>query len=98
AVLVGSGVAELARQAGGLVFVADDDRLEAALPQPRVDVLAPLVREERFEAVLFAQSVLASDVAAGLAARVDAGLNWDLVDVEVRDGERVAVRPALDSS
>ena len=28
-----------------------------------------------------------ADVAAGLAARLDAGLNWDLVDVELRDGE-----------
>ena len=30
---------------------------------------------------MFANSVLAADVAAGLAARLDAGLNWDLADV-----------------
>ena len=34
-------------------------------------------------------SVLAADVAAGLAARLDAGLNWDLVDIELADGELV---------
>ena len=45
----------------------------APLPQPRVDVLAKLVRDEGFDTVLFAQSVLAADVAAGLAARLDAG-------------------------
>ena len=44
-------------------------------------MLARLVRDEGFDAVLFAQSVLAADVAAGLAARLDAGLNWDLVDL-----------------
>ena len=45
----------------------------APLPQPRVDVLAELVRDEGFDTVLFAQSVLAADVAAGLAARLGAG-------------------------
>ena len=84
-----------ARASGGrfgaaTVFVADDERLAAPLPQPRVDVLAKLVRDEGFDTVLFAQSVLAADVAAGLAARLDAGLNWDLVDL---DGETSASAP-----
>ena len=35
------------------------------------------------------------DVAAGLAARLDAGLNWDLIDVTAQDGELVGKRPAL---
>ena len=59
--------------------------LAAPLPQPRVDVLAKLVRDEGYDTVLFAQSVLAADIAAGLAARLGAGLNWGLVDF---DGER----------
>jgi electron transfer flavoprotein alpha subunit len=41
---------------------------------------------------------LASDVAAGLAARLDAGLNWDLVDLELKDGKLVGKRPALGDS
>ena len=40
-----------------------------------------------FDTVLFAASVLAADVAAGLAARLDAGLNWDLIDL-ARRGRR----------
>ena len=43
----------------------------------------------------FANSVLAADVAAGLAARLEAGLNWDLVDLELRDGELVGKQPML---
>ena len=97
-VVVGSGVRDLARQAAGVVFVADDERLSAPLPQPRVDVLARLVADEGFDAVLFAQSVLAADVAAGLAARLDAGLNWDLVELESGDGGLVGKRPALGDS
>jgi len=42
--------------------------------------------------------VLAADIAAGLAARLDAGLNWDLVDLELRDGKLVGKRAALQDS
>ncbi|HZQ80823.1 MAG TPA: electron transfer flavoprotein subunit alpha/FixB family protein [Gaiellaceae bacterium] len=79
-VLVGSGVRSLADGVGTTVWVADDERLAAPLPQPRVDVLAKLVRDEGYDTVLFAQSVLAADVSAGLAARLEAGVNWGLVD------------------
>ena len=84
-VVVGSGVRAVADGLGTLVWAADDARLEAPLPQPRVDVLAKLVADEGYDTVLFAQSVLAADVAAGLAARLGAGLNWGLVDF---DGEK----------
>jgi electron transfer flavoprotein alpha subunit len=97
--VVGSGVTELAAQAGkhgaSAVYVADDPAFEHALPQPRVDALAQLVGEHGFDTVLFAASVLSADVAAGLAARLDAGLNWDLVDVVQQDGRLVGKRPAL---
>jgi electron transfer flavoprotein alpha subunit len=99
AVIVGSGVKDVAAQAGKYgataVFVADDPAFEAPLPQPRVDALAQLIREHGFDTVLFAASVLSADVAAGLAARLDAGLNWDLVDVAREDGRLVGKRPAL---
>jgi electron transfer flavoprotein alpha subunit len=102
AVVAGSGVKELAAQAGrhgaATVYAADDPALAAPLPRPRVDVLAKLVRDEGFDTVLFGASVLSADVAAGLAARLDAGLNWDLVDLELRDGTLVGKRPALQDS
>jgi electron transfer flavoprotein alpha subunit len=102
AVLAGSGVQELADAAGRhgaqTVHVADDPRLAAPLPQPRVDVLAAIVNGGGYDNVLFAQSVLAADVAAGLAARLEAGLNWDLIGLEERDGELVGKRAALADS
>jgi len=100
--IAGSGVTPLAAEVGKFgaakVYVADDERLADPLPQPRVDVIAQLVREQGFDTVLFAASVLAADVAAGVAARLDAGLNWDLVDIARRDGELVGTRPALGDS
>jgi electron transfer flavoprotein alpha subunit len=101
-VVAGSGVKDLAAKAGeygaSRVYVADDPALAAPLPQPRVDVLAPLIREKGFDTVLFGQSVLAADLAAGLAARLDAGLNWDLTDIALEDGKLVGKRPALADS
>jgi electron transfer flavoprotein alpha subunit len=86
-VVIGSGVRGVAESVGTTVWVADDERLAAPLPQPRVDVIAKLVRDEGYDTVLFAQSVLAADVSAGLAARLDAGLNWGLVDFDGKQGK-----------
>jgi electron transfer flavoprotein alpha subunit len=102
AVVLGSGVAEIAAEAGGFgarrVHVDDDVLLDRPLPQPRVDALQTLLENEGFDAVLFASSVLSADVAAALAARLDAGLNYDLTDLAEEDGELVGKRPALGDS
>jgi len=103
AVVAGAGpLHALASEAGkfgaATVYVAEDDSLDPPLPQPRVDVLEAVVRIGAYDTVLFSNSVLAADVAAGLAARLDAGLNWDLVDISEVDGALVGRRPALQDS
>jgi electron transfer flavoprotein alpha subunit len=102
AVLLGSEIEGLAADAGrygaARVHVMDDVLLAKPLPQPRVDAVETLVRERGFDTVLFASSVLSADLAAGLAARLDAGLNWDLIDLAVEDGKLVGKRPALGDS
>ena len=79
-VILGSAIegleAEAGRYGAAIVYVADDEKLAAPLPQPRVDAIAQLVEEQGIESVLFAQSILSADIAAALAARLDAGLNW----------------------
>ena len=101
-VIVGSGLDGLAAQAAAhgavTVYVADDPKLEAPLPQPRVDAIAQLVGEKGIETVLFAQSILASDIASGLAARLEAGLNWQLTDIANSDGGLVGKQAALGDS
>jgi electron transfer flavoprotein alpha subunit len=98
-VVLGPGAKDLAAQAGAYgaskVYVSEADALSAPLPQPRVDALAALVEKTGPEAVLFGASVLSSDVAAALAARLDAGLNWDLTDLAVNGSDLVGKRPAL---
>jgi electron transfer flavoprotein alpha subunit len=98
-VVLGSGVRDLAASAGAFgaskVYVADQPELEKPLPQPRVDALAKLVGDQGFDTVLFAASVLSADVAAGLSARLRAGLNWDLTDLVQENGTLIGKRPAL---
>src|SRR5205085_4776778 len=91
-------VAEAGKFGATKVYVAEGDALGAPLPQPRIDVLEHVVRSGGHDTVLFSNSVLAADVAAGLAARLEAGLNWDLVDIVRHDGALVGKRPALGDS
>ena len=98
-VVVGEGAKEVSAGAGAYgaskVYASDHESLSSPLPQPRVDALAALVEKTNPDAVLFGASVLSADVAAGLAARIDAGLNWDLADLSVDGDELVGTRPAL---
>ena len=98
-VVLGDDASAVAAGAGAFgatkVYVCEAAELYAPLPQPRVDALATLVEQTGADAVLFGASVLAADVASGLAARLDAGLNWDLTDLSLADGELVGTRPAL---
>jgi electron transfer flavoprotein alpha subunit len=102
AVIAGEGAKALAAEAGKFgaakVWVCEDDEVAQPLPQARVDVLAQVVEDGGYDTVLFANSVLAADVASGLAARLDAGLNWDLVDLERKGDDLVGKRPALQDS
>ncbi|HET8653495.1 MAG TPA: electron transfer flavoprotein subunit alpha/FixB family protein [Gaiellaceae bacterium] len=101
-VVLGSDVKDIAAGAGKFgaakVLVVDAPELEAPLPQPRVDALASIVRDGGYDTVLFAASVLTADVAAGLSARLQAGLNWDLTDLAREDGRLIGKRPALGDS
>jgi electron transfer flavoprotein alpha subunit len=98
-VVLGDGATELASGAGAYgaskAYASDAPELASPLPQPRVDALVTLVEQTGADAVLFGASVLASDVASGLAARLDAGLNWDLTDLSVDGDELVGKRAAL---
>jgi electron transfer flavoprotein alpha subunit len=99
AFLGGEGVRELASQAAAhgaaRVAVADGADTSEPLPQPHIEALLSLCESNVYDAIFFAATVLASDVAGGLAARLEAGVNWDLKDVENRDGELVGLRLAL---
>ena len=78
------------------MLVADDAALAGGLSQPIVDALEPSAREA--DAVLFGAGVVSADVAAGLAARLGAGIACETTDLAAGDGGIVATRPALDDT
>jgi electron transfer flavoprotein alpha subunit len=80
----------------GRVLVADDPALEGGLSQPIVDALEPSAREA--DAVLFGAGVVSADVAAGLAARLGAGIACETTELALGEGGIVATRPALDDT
>jgi electron transfer flavoprotein alpha subunit len=97
--------ADVRRHAGALgrhgatrVLVAEDPSLAGPLPQPRVDIVAAALQGGEFDTVLFENSALTADIAAAVAARLEAGVNWDLVDLHVRGDELVGTRLALSDS
>jgi electron transfer flavoprotein alpha subunit len=95
----GPGVDGLAVEAGKFgaarVHVARHDALDPPRPQPLVDVMERIALDGGYDTFLFSNSVLGADVAAGLAARLGAGINWDLVDMSRSGGELVAKRLAF---
>ncbi len=100
AFVAGSGVDDgwagsLGGHGAAKVLVADDAAL-GGLSQPIVDALAPAAAEA--DAVLFGAGVVSADVAAGLAARLGAGIACETTDIALADGGIVATRPALDDT
>jgi electron transfer flavoprotein alpha subunit len=100
AFVAGSGIDDgwagsLGGHGASRVLVADDAAL-GGLSQPIVDALAPSAAEA--DAVLFGAGVVSADVAAGLAARLGAGIACETTDIALADGGLVATRPALDDT
>jgi electron transfer flavoprotein alpha subunit len=93
-----AGVASLGGYGASRVVLCDHEALAAGLPQPAVDALAGVVADGGYELILFGASVLASDIAAGLSARLEAGLIVDAVELHDEGGRVVTRRPGLGDS
>jgi electron transfer flavoprotein alpha subunit len=98
----GSEVDTLVAQAGKFgaakVYLAKAEALDPPRPQPGVDVVERIAALGGYDTFLFSNSVLGADIAAGVAVRLDAGLNWDLVDVAVDGGDLIGKRLVFQDS
>jgi len=103
AVVCGKGLddgamAGLGAHGARTVYVCDDEALAQSLPQPMVDALAGVLAAHPHDIVLLSASVLASDVAAALAARLGVGVVVDTIELHAEDGRLVSRRPGLGDS
>jgi electron transfer flavoprotein alpha subunit len=78
----------LAKFGAGKVYVAESDEVDGYLLQPAIDLLASLIREKQPAVVFFASTPDGKDLAAGVAAKIGAGVMADVVDLAV-DGDRL---------
>ena len=76
-------LALLGAQGTTTVHVASDGPVLDALASPRAELLDALIGGLAPEVVLLESSSLNADIAAALAARRGAGVNWDLVGLDV---------------
>lgn len=102
---------QLGAQADAVTFSAADDSLRTLLGRygasrifrgpataatdQRADALARLIIEHTPDLVLLENSAEAADLAGRLAARLEAGVNWDLSDLDIEDGRVTGTRLAL---
>jgi len=68
------------------------------LAQPVVDVMAKVIDENGHGYALFGGGLLGFEIGAGLAARKQAGVTMEVVNVRAEDGKLVAERPILQDS
>jgi electron transfer flavoprotein alpha subunit len=92
AVFVGTGFDrardKLAAHGAAKAYVAEHEDFDAYLVQPAIDTLASMVQDRQPEVVLFASVPSGKDLASGVAAKVEAGLLADVVDLEP-EGDRL---------
>jgi electron transfer flavoprotein alpha subunit len=96
-VLVGSGIAALAGEAGAYgadrVHVFDQAEFSAYATEPWARVVAKVIADEKATAALVPSTAMGRDLAPRVAARVGAGLASDCVALAARDGRLEARRP-----
>jgi electron transfer flavoprotein alpha subunit len=100
AVLCGSDLSrfaeDVASRGASRVHVIESPALAEPLPLPHAEAVAALVEAEGYTDVFISTSILATDVAACLAVELEAGVNWDLIDIELgKSGDPVGRRLAL---
>jgi electron transfer flavoprotein alpha subunit len=102
AVVSGSGSATVASSLGrygaDVAYYCDASGLDSELAAPQVEVIQSVIEAGAHRTVLIENSVVGADVAATLACRLEAGVIWDLQDVEDRDGSLVGRKLALNDT
>jgi electron transfer flavoprotein alpha subunit len=97
AVIAGKGVADSARQLGkygaGKVYVADRDDLALYSNRGYVGALQAAREKESPDAVLIAATAMGKDLAPRFAAKNDAGVLADVMELKVEGEKLVGVRP-----
>jgi electron transfer flavoprotein alpha subunit len=81
-----------------VTFTCADPAVDADLGQAQASVVETAVRTHGITSILLENSGAAAELAASLAVRLDAGVDWDLQDLAIVDGRLVGQRLALNDT
>jgi electron transfer flavoprotein alpha subunit len=99
AIVLGQNVGDLPQQAfhygADTVFVTDDATLKHFRLEPYAAVLTKLAQEYQPVAILLGASNAGLELSAYVAAKLDAGLAADAIDLQVTNGALEVTRPVL---
>jgi electron transfer flavoprotein alpha subunit len=97
AVVLGSGVeaaaGELGKYGADKVLVVDHAALKEMITEPYTNVIAEITGQQSAEVIVLGASSQGKDLAARLAARLNASLAMDCIAVKVDGGSVTATRP-----
>ena len=97
ALVIGAGIDDLTGVAGqygaDIVLAADDQKLRDYTPDFYLEVVLKAVQSHDAEIVLMSATTLGRDLAPRVAARLDAGLASDCLQLFIKDGRFEAERP-----
>ncbi len=95
--IMGKGIegpaGELGKFGAASVLVADSDALEHYLAEPYAQVVAKVVQDKGFDAVLAAANTFGKDLLPRVAAKLNAGMISDITEVVEAGDEPVFRRP-----
>jgi electron transfer flavoprotein alpha subunit len=99
ALIVGSGVTEMAKELGefgaGRVLVVDDPSLARHSNTAFAKIIAEVAKREDAGVVIMASSQMGKDLAPRVAVKLNAGLAADCVALNVEGGDITATRPVF---
>ena len=100
-VLTGSeapGASGLGEFGAATVYLAQDPHYEHWLVTPQVDTLAAMIAQQHPAALLIGATLNGRDIAARLSARLRTGLNSQVTDIQVKNGQLVVLMPIFGGS
>jgi len=101
-VLLGSGISALASEMGRFgaekVYVVDNDVLKDSNPDGYVKTLSDLIKKYEPYIVITGNTSFAEDYFPRVAARVQAGVTMDAIDIDITDDRRLKIQRYSHSS
>lgn len=89
---------ELTHYGADAVHMVDNQALGVYQPEHYISIFRAICRDFKPQAILFANTYTAIDLAPRLAFALDTGLVTDCVDLSVEDGEMIFTKPVYSSN